>query len=417
MRNISTSGLLIDELRAPIWRGLALANLRVELEGKTFPLGSGEVVSTGRGVGIRLHTSKPGKDFVAALTSMKRPDLKVHTGESMDGHIRFFERMHMLHGHMRDMVFNNEASTRAGWKKIHSKDEVARTFSRIEDGEIVATVSALQAWSNTWLGQHLGADPNRTGCSPGQLLLAFLDHVVPRDDCHRMLFFATRGNERMQRIHERFAGMTGTNEAMIRCELDLWVVPRAKRKPLPPHVECRPPKRRELVMIENAAGREFGPEAAHALSMSADTLSLRDLSKRFARVGLERTRRIEVVLVDGEPVLAAIHEESSDGVCIAGFTNATWLFPLPPRQSIDTRALASAQRAYVLSLPSAHADRFVVCSAADADAFRALGAAIGFELTMRVLNRSGLRRYTAYLNQSYGGAQTQRQQGANVAAS
>src|SRR5690606_18391076 len=109
------------------------------------------------------------------------------------------------------------------WRTAHASPDLCRTFARYEDGDAVASVTALQAWDRTWLGQHLAARPDRTGCTPGELLMTFMDYVVLRPDCRQMVFFVAASNDRMNAIQTRFQELTGTPEAAVRVPLRAWL--------------------------------------------------------------------------------------------------------------------------------------------------------------------------------------------------
>lgn len=409
--DLSARGLCFSAEEEPLlWPGLVLEDARVENADLKIRLGDLEIRSVTESLAhARLLSRDPvSSELGDLLASLRHPDLEAHDGASFDSQLDLYRACGLVMPFMSDLLDAQRVAARDAWRRAHtSASSLCRTFARYEQGEAVASVSALQAWEQTWLGQHLAARPGRTGCTPGELLMAFLDFVVLRPDCHQMVFFASASNERMNGIQRRFQELTGTAEAATRIELRGWslgskrgssrdaaTLSRTKGR------RVRVPNRSDRRVIERAVRRDWGGLAARALSLDAEALFLPDLARAYRRMGLKRGREVLVACEAGLPRWAAVTERGSPGLSIPGLLHATWLLPLHDGGSNEHLLTALVQG---LDLDEREPRRLVLAARGlPSEPFEMAGLDSLVDVNVYVLNRAGLRRYASYLLESYG---------------
>ncbi|MCB9604362.1 MAG: hypothetical protein H6720_28910 [Sandaracinus sp.] len=400
--DLSMRGLCFAASDEPLlWPGLSLEDAEVEHAEGRVRVGSLEVRSVAEElahVRATSHDAVTASSFGDLLASLRHPDLSAHDGAAFDAQLDLYRACGLVMPFMDEMLSARRTEAETAWRDAHVKaPSLCRTFARSEGDEAVASVSALQAWDRTWLGQHLAARPDRSGCTPGELLMAFLDYVLLRPDCRQMVFFAAASNARMNGIQRRFQEFTGTAEAATCVPLRCWVLdPSCARTP----ETARAPKRGDLRVLARAARRDWGSLAARAFSFEEDTLALHDLGRAYRRVGLRRSREI---LVSGDENLlrwATVTERGSPGLSIPGLLHATWLLPLH-RGGDDRHHVARLVGA--LRLEPGEPLRLVLADrATPEEPLELAGLRPLVDVNAYVLNRAGLRRYASYLLESYG---------------
>jgi len=404
IRDISQGGLRFEvEKEDVLWRGLHLENAALLDRGHRISLGSLEVrARPGSDCRVSFGDSRCAQqeEFAALLTRIRQPDLEIHDGSTFRSQLALYRHVGLLMPYMEDQLAAAGSALDDNWLRAHQSGAIARTLARYEDGEAVASVTATMGWNRSWLGQHLAARKNRSGCTPGTLLLAFLDHVLLRPDCRWMVFFVTEHNEKMNRIHERFAELTGTPDAMARYGAGVWVM----QGPVEPidGVRVRPRKRRDDALIARASARQMGSLVASGLSFDS---RIDATQRRYKRLGLRRGREVRIAGTHGRPRIATLTERTSAGLCIPGILNATWMLPLhfvrtparaPCRRSVHA-ALAD------LTLEPDEPNRLVFADPTiDESTFSSLGLSKLTDAYVYVMSRAGLRRYASYLTESYG---------------
>lgn len=404
--NLSASGayVQVDKDSVPYWDGMPLRNVILYLGDKRFSLGHAHVVKPKSGAMGIAFTREPIPAFQSALLALRRPELPAHDGVDFDGQLEFYRRTHLLMPYMEEILERHFDVNRTTWRSAHENEAVAKTFARRDENKVVGSITALHTWDGTWMAQQLAVLPGRKDCSAGDLFLTFMDHVISRPECQRLMFGSTRKNRIMSRIFTSFAGLTGTNEAMNRNEVDIWIA-RHEPQAADDLVTVRRASARDLPMIENAAQREYGAETAEALCLNARSLFLPKLGALYASAGLARTRNVDIVSLDDSPTFAVIHEHASRGACLNGVVNASWLLPIgnfSERATADNRRALNEVLRY-FGREHGEPSRIVITpSHLPREVFLNNALELVVELNLFVMNRSGLKRYVDFVNQSYG---------------
>ncbi len=406
-----------------LWPFLPLERAELEFEQETVAVGDVIVRSLDR---RRCHLSfenptlRRNDGLGRLLAALRRPELRIHDGKDLDPQLDLYRGVHLVTPYMEQQLAAAGEGFRRSWQSAHESGSVCRTLTRTEDGRTVASVTALMAWDGTWLGQHLAARKNRLGCTPGTLLLAFLDHVLLRDDCRQMAFFSTVSNKKMNAIHERFQSLTGTAEAVARTRVRAFLLRGAtsrvgdeadENRDVPTNAQkaltVRRLRPRDRTVIHRAARRQLGTLVANALAFDAGSLTLPIVRPLFRQNRLVRRRNIFLVS-DGLLRVAAVTERTSPGLCIPGILNATWLIPVHLEIEDATGArqpsrLAIERAVDMLELEQDEPSRLVIVDeSVEPSWLTDLGLEPAFDAYVYVLNRAGLHRYAMFLAESYG---------------
>jgi hypothetical protein len=413
--DLSQGGVAFRASDVLLWEGMPIRGARLRSEVGRIDLGMLEVrgVSANRAHARILDDRALGDvRFGHLLARLRHPELAPHDGATFDAQLSLYREAGLVMPYMADRLAHTKERAVHAWRVAHaSAPDQAFSFARYEEGEAVASVSALQAWDRTWLAQHLAARRNRRGCSPGELFLAALDHLVLRPDCRRMVFFTTVANAKMNGIQERFRTLTGTPEALAQFRVRAWLVQ--------PHGASgewtRSATESDLRTLENAARRELGDLPMRALSFDAEHARLERLGAAFDRVGLRRGRRIDVVeSAEGIARFALITERCEPGLCVPGLVDATWVLPLhldrtgDPRGPTDNRGDRGARDARARLVDAIHAlpldtfDRQRLLLVPNTTEAPTPDAEHAFDANVYVFNRAGLRRYVAFLTEAFG---------------
>jgi hypothetical protein len=400
--DLSARGLCFtaDE-RDLLWPGLVLGSSSVHGPHGRVDLGKLEVRSLESDrAHARILRDDVGTDLELGelLASLRHPDLTPHDGSTFDTQLALYRHAGLVMPYMAELLDHaKDEAARSWWVAHRDAPSLCRTFARYEGDDAVASVTALQAWERTWLGQHLAAIPERTGCTPGELLMSFMDYVVLRPDCRQMVFFVAAKNTRMNAIQEQFQALTGTPEAAVRVPLRAWLFRAPCERDTP---DVRRADGADRRVLARSTLRDWGGLAQRAFSFDEASSTLASLGPRYARAGLLRRREISVTRDARLPRWAAVTERCSPGLCIPGLTQATWLLPLHagPDDAAHVRSLVASLR-----LEAHEPHRIVLTSALRAnEPFEAAGLTHAFDAYAYVLNRAGLRRYASYLLESYG---------------
>ncbi|HJL01067.1 MAG TPA: hypothetical protein RMH85_26680 [Polyangiaceae bacterium LLY-WYZ-15_(1-7)] len=415
VQDLSLGGLCFDAPAredALLWEDLPLRDARLEVGDFRTALGDVQVRHVGeRRVHLAFNHRREDPRFADLLAELRHPSLEAHDGASFEAQLALYRDRGLLMPHMNQLLEAAGEDAALAWRRAHTEGaSLCRTLARYEDGEAVASVTALQAWDRVWLGQHLAAQPRRRGCTPGTLLLAFLDHVILKPDCRYMVFFAAAENAKMNRIHTRFQELTGTSEAVGKARIQAWLLPRTRpAEPTLDGFRTVGLRRRHRALIEHAATREMGALVARGLGLDAETLTLARLRRRFAAAGLVRRRELAVLSRRGRARMAMVTERCSPSLCIPGILDGTWLLPLhgsPERPTASQHDDAVRHALRTLRLQRAEPVRLLLAPGTlPTTEFERAGLEHAFDANVYVLNRAGLRRYVSFLMESYGAAQ------------
>lgn len=398
--DLSQGGIGFQSRDVLLWEGLPIREAALLHRDQRIDLGSIEIrgLSADR-AHARIVDDRALHDvrFGHLVAHLRHPDLAPHDGSTFDAQVALYREAGLVMPYMARRLDLTASRAQHAWRVAHAEaPDLAFSFARYEEQEAVASVSAIQAWDRTWLAQHLAARRNRRGCSPGELFIAALDHLVLRPDCRRMVFFTTVANAKMNGIQSRFRALTGTPEALAQFPVRAWLVTPDGSDPS----TSRAATDEDLVTLENAMRRDLGDLPMRALSFDAAHVLLERLGESFGHVGLRRRRDVRIVdSRDGEPRFALVTERCEPGLCIPGLVDGTWVLPLQRGATDDdrTRLTAAIQ---ALALDDLEVQRLLLVPN---DTSPPVPEAVhSFDANVYVFNRTGLRRYIAFLTHAFG---------------
>ncbi|HME92445.1 MAG TPA: PilZ domain-containing protein, partial [Myxococcaceae bacterium] len=200
---------------------------------------------------------------------------------------------------------------------------------------IVGYISALRAYENTWLSQHLAA---AQGGQAGRLLNFGMVEFQQNVDLEYFKIFYRPENRWPARVFETFArNISDPNLSDLRTYGYFTLETDGTHIPVDAAIEVFEASERELRIVE----RRF-VEREHGLLLKSDDLTcnalrLSELNQRFEKLGLFRRRRVLLAVHEHEPVGFALAELSSPGLNLSELLSAFSIHLLP---GASTRAAA-----------------------------------------------------------------------------
>ena len=387
-----------------LWSGLTLESVTIRHEHGEAKLGEASVVEASDDIcraEFRTAESVESPSFVDLMARLRYPRLEVSDGSDFEAMVRLYKSVGLFGPHMkRNLTPESRLLVARNWRAMH-QTPLCRTLVQRERGEPVAGVSALRAWENAWVIQHMVAARNLEHYEPGVLHMSYLDYVLPRPDGQYMVVFVNTGNSRIVRFLSSFFSLTGTPEAVTRKRFDLWIA-----RGTTPHSHVTSPfriraaRRSDHALICNAAQRTFGKVSAAALSVRPETLKLPSTERAFAKHGLLRSRRVRVVTEKGIPHLALLEERASPGINLTWLLNCGWILPLQNDLRDDVLQYAARELG---SSPTdtPTGDRFVMVPR-DIQTQELQGFEHEAGVDLYAYNRTGLHRWYYFLREHYG---------------
>lgn len=388
-----------------LWAGLTLEKLVLRTSSAAISLGEANVISAADGVcrvELRTADAVESPEFVDLMARLRFPRLEVSDGSDFESMVRLYKSVGLFGPHMkRNLEPESRLLVARNWKAMHATP-LCRTLVQREAGEPAAGVSALRAWENAWVIQHMVATRNLQHYQPGVLHMSYLDYVLPRPDGQYMIVFVNRANRRIAKFLDAFFSLTGTPEAVARTPLDLWIHPGGAERARPDELTVRPMRRKDRRLIQNAASRTLGKVAAAALSVREDEMDLPETQRAFARHGLLRSRRTRLITDRGTPLLAMLEERASPGLNLTWLLNCSWVLPLGDETRPDALARAASELA-AAPTDATTGERFVLLpEAIDATPFSDAGFQHTAGVDLYAYNRTGLHRWYYFLREHYG---------------
>jgi hypothetical protein len=417
LRDLSFGGLsfALDPGEDVLWPGLTLERASLSSPRGNLSLGEVEIRSVQDGevcrAALRESSAVDSPKFVDLMAGLRYPHMGVGTGDDFDAMIRLYEEVGLFGEHMTRNLPPVRDEARLTWQKLHRTD-LCRTLVQREDGHPVAAVSAVRAWEQAWVIQHMVAAPTRRHREPGLLHMAYLDYVLPRPDGRYMVVFVNTANHRITAFLKRFFELTGTPEAISQRDVDLWVLRAGQtiQSPLPSSdLRIRPMRVSDEIVVQRAAERLFGRLGAAALSLREGELQIPETEQTFARDEVRRTRRIDIVTHRGLPLLALVEEQADPGFNLTWLVNATWVLPIHDaglgRDALTAAAHHIATDAEAVGI----GDRFLMIpSEMGASTLSECGFDHEAGVAINTYNRAGLHRWYYFVRERYGEMRAQK---------
>jgi hypothetical protein len=357
---------------------------------------------------IRQSSIADDPDMIALMATLAHPQVRTHDGDDFSALHQIYLKAGLFGPHMHRNLGPIFEETAEVFHRAHSQaQEVVRTFVYGPEAAPDAAVTLMRAWEHGWLLQHfVDASPDINGAT-GRLQAAYLDHLVLRPDGRYLVFFVKTDNRMMNAYLQRFFSTTGTPDAVSRSLVELWSRP--ADAVVPDVAEDRTTSIRghasaDEPVLARAVQRQLGLNAAAALSMIPGEIELHDTRARFARAGLERARKCDIVFRSGASAYAIFEERSSPGLNLTWMLNASWIVPVHIERDQDGSALHAALREVVARPAQAPTGEhfLIVPEGTDNAALELWGFHKEASIYLYVLTRAGLHRFLSYATRRYG---------------
>ncbi|MFN7982487.1 MAG: hypothetical protein U0Q11_11560 [Vicinamibacterales bacterium] len=185
--------------------------------------------------------------------------------------------------------------------------------ARDDAGRPVGYLSAIASHGRTTMFQHLAAV---RGAQAGGAMVVELMKVTwaePQFDYVKFYFLAN--NPYPSRIYGSFGEAFDDGETCImRTVAHVVSTVDAPIGAIAPHLQVRDASRSDLQWVEAYIRRHESPLLCLAEDLTADTLCLEDLNRRYGKAGLFRHRRVLIAYRDSDPVGFALADVSSPGL-------------------------------------------------------------------------------------------------------
>jgi hypothetical protein len=405
-----------DPATAVLWRGLPLEQAQITWGERMIHVGDVIVeqcaydASSGHStcvVSITHASIADDPDMIRLMATLAHPRVRTHDGADFAALHQTYLKAGLFGPHMHRNLDPMVEQTKLVWRKAHSEAaDVLRTFVHGPRDAPDAAVTVMRAWEYGWVAQHFINTSPDLNSGTGQLQTALLDHLVPRPDGRYLLFFVKTDNRIMNAYLRRFFATTGTPDAVSCTTVELWSRkrPQATAPRRTGDIRLRRCLPSEELLVSRAAQRCFGPQAAAALSMLPNEISLPDTRERFARAGLERTRGCDLVLRDDEPVYALLEERATPGLNLTWMLNACWIVPIHPANDHDGAALECALESLVERPPqTVTGERFLnLPQGFEPATLERWGFSREAAVFLYVMTRAGLHRFFHYATSRHG---------------
>lgn len=280
---------------------------------------------------------------------------------------------------------------------------VFRTLLHESGGQLQGHLSAVRAYRDTWLIQHLATRGEGAGrLTAARDLNLALSLYTEQVEAIRWIRVFFRPQKRWpDRTFGRFARLNVDRETCDLTTCGYFVAPPLTRRPvLPPGLTIEPGTREDEEVLTRHLSVTLPPMSLEAEDLRPGAFDLGEVSTQFAALGLERRRELWVARRRGRPVAFALLESSSPGLNFSELTSAVRLFT-PRREDGDAcRALARHARV------RAHLQGRTRCIALDDGPMAANLEGAGFhharDYACWTLHRSRFRRYHEFLRALYG---------------
>jgi len=357
VRDLSTRGLCFegDYQQSILWKGFSLRGCELCMGEERLPVGTVEIRSVSSPVnedgqveprcGVEFMDLPLGTERRISLHILREnnPKIRTLTSEKIDNLWNLFYESGFIYPSKEAYIKKIKAEINETWKKLLSEETSFYKNLVFREGEQeMGTASAVQAYENTWMFQHLAATGHPTKLVPKYVMLGLAQFLMENQEIQYLIAYFRPDNSFPTKIFSGFLDaypledhILFTRYSYLALDLD-EADPVAPRAGLPTAasagggcvVEAALSEDREVV--ESYFQKALHPLLIRSRSLYRDTLQLPETSARFFGRGLLRERHCLVARGAGQRISAfALLENASPGINLSGLLNTFSIWSLP----------------------------------------------------------------------------------------
>jgi len=348
LRDLSIRGLAFDcdYVRYLLWKGFVLRDCKVELGREVLCVGAVEVRSLtlrggdpcggqGKTCGVEFFDlpAQAEKRISEYIFEKSNPHIVQVAVEKIENLWQLFRKSGFLYPAKAAYLERIKKDVDETWKKLLSGE--ADFFKQIafrEGGEELGTASAVLAYEDCWLFQHLAATGHPVKLVPKYVILGLAQFLMEHREIRYLITYFRRENSFPWKIYSGFVESYPLEEHLKFTRFNFLTRDLDKDTP-----ECAPLElpvrfRQEGVVVEHAAEADFEivenclrknlhPLLIRSRSLQKSTLGLPGISAAYRAKGLVRERFCLVARERGELAAFALVENASPGINLSGLLN------------------------------------------------------------------------------------------------
>lgn len=428
IRDLSIRGLAFDcdYVRHLLWKGFLLRDCKVELGQEILSVGPVEVRSLtlrggdpdrgqGKTCGVEFFDlPAPAEKRISEYIFKKsNPHIVQVAVEKIENLWQLFAKSGFLYPGKAAYLERIKQEVDETWKKLLSGE--ADFFKQIafwEGGQELGTASAVLAYEDCWLFQHLAATGHPVKLVPKYVILGLAQFLMEHREIHYLITYFRKENSFPWKIYSGFLEVYPLEEQLkftrhqyLTRDLD-EEIPEKSRFELP--VRCRAEgivvehaAAADYEIVENCLRRQVHPLLIRSRSLQRGTFELRRISAAYRARGLVRERFCLVARDRGELAAFALAENASLGVNLSGLLNtfSVWSVRRDSRVPAIRRKLIEVVAQFYRSLGA----RTAICLTQEEDVSDYLAA--GFRKEKEYIcftsSRRAIKSYYDYVQERF----------------
>lgn len=349
VRDLSIRGLAFDcdYVRHLLWKGFLLRDCKIELGRETLNIGPVEVRSLalrgedphGGGLGktcgveffdLPVHVEKRISEYIFQKSN---PHIVQVAVEKIENLWQLFLRSGFLYPGKADYLKRIKKEVDETWKKLLSGEaDFFRQIAFLEGGQELGTASAVLAYEDCWLFQHLAATGHPVKLIPKYVILGLAQFLMEHREIRYLITYFRKENSFPWKIYSGFLEVYPLEEQLKFTRHHFLT--RDLERDMPEQAPLELPVRfggegvvveraaeADHEIVENCLRREMHPLLIRSRSLQRNTLDLPGISAAYRARGLVRERFCLVARDRGELAAFALVEHASPGVNLSGLLN------------------------------------------------------------------------------------------------
>lgn len=428
--DISHRGLSFrgDYLKCLLWKDISLRGCQIQIRGEDLSVGTVKVASNFHVITIDGESEKRcSVEFVdlpmktrklisSYVLKENNPHLRIVKSDMIDSLWDLFYKSKFIYTSKEDYIKKIMPEIMETWTKLLSGDNnFFRTIVFVEEGKEVGTASAVKAYENTWILQHLATTGHPLKQISKYVLLGLAHFLMENEEIQYMITYFQPENSFPGKIYSDFEASYPLQEQLnfekfsfltmdIDNQTNFKIIGEKLVNSLHNKIIVEQANYEDGIIIEKHFGKILEPLEIRARSLFKNSLRLPKINEVFKATGLVRERHCLVAKEEGQSISAfALLENTSPGVNLSGLLNTFSLFSIEDGGEIY-RASRRILIGCVISLYQSWGVKTVICLTTDEDLSDYM--AFGFEKKREYIcftsTRKVIKNFYNYVKERYG---------------